>query len=167
MRTIRGPVGVLLVFVAAVIIQTTFFGRVRVAGLAPDIVMVAVILATFRLHGEVALVAGFVGGLIFDVLSSNALGLRALVYTAVAFVALRTRERADVGPLAVAIWVGVVSLVGVALLLVVGTLFGQLGLSGGEAMRRLILVPVFNMLTALVLSPFTMRLMRSTGRGLW
>jgi rod shape-determining protein MreD len=166
MRVIRSPFGVVVALIAAVILQTTFFGRVRLAGLAPDIVMVVVILSTFRLRGEVALGVGFVGGLVFDVLSSNALGLRALVYTAVAYVALRTRDRADFGPVAVALWVGLVSLFGVALLLVLGTLFGQFGLSGGEAMRRLILVPIFNFVTALVLSPVSVRLMGVTRRGL-
>lgn len=165
MRFLRGPFGVLLVLLAAVIIQTTFFGRVRLAGLAPDIVMVVVILSTFRLRSETALVMGFAGGLVFDALSSNALGLRALVYTSVAYVAIRTRERADFGPMAVAVWVGLVSLFGIALLLVVGTLFGQFGLSGGEAMRRLILVPLFNLVTALVLSPISVRLLSPGRRG--
>lgn len=165
MRGFRGPVGAFLVLVAAVVLQTTLFGRVRLGGLAPDIVMVAVILAALRLRGETAMVVAFFGGLAFDALSANALGLRAFVYTFVAFLAVRTRNRADVGTVVVAVWVGALSLVGVVLLLVIGTLFGQFGISGGEAMRRVVLIPVFNFLTALVLSPLSARLMAPARRG--
>jgi rod shape-determining protein MreD len=78
MRTVlRGPFGAIVALVGAVILQTTFFGRVRLDSLAPDIVMVTVVLSTIRLRNEQALAVAFVGGLVFDALSSTALGLRA------------------------------------------------------------------------------------------
>ncbi len=165
MRVFRGSVGAFLGLVLAVLIQTTLFGRVRLAGLAPDVVMIAVILSALRLRGEQALAVAFLGGLVFDALSANALGLRAFVYTFVAYLALRTRDRADVGAVVVAVWVGLVSVAGIVLLLLVGTLFGQFAMSGGEAMRRVLLIPVFNFLVALILSPFISRLLRPARWG--
>ena len=165
MRFLRGPLGLTLVLVAAVVLQTTLFGRVRLAGLAPDIVMVAVILGALRLRGEQAMVVAFLGGLAFDALSANALGLRAFVYTFVAYLAVRTRDRADVGTVVVSVWIGALSVVGIVLLLVIGTLFGQFAFSGGEAMRRVLLIPVFNFLTALLLSPLSARLLAPARRG--
>ncbi len=165
MRVFRGPIRAFLGVVFAVLIQTTLFGRVRLAGLAPDVVMIAVILAGLRLRGEQALIVGFLGGLLFDALSANALGLRAFVYTAVAYLAVRTRDRADVGSVVVAVWVALLSVAGVLLLVTVGTLFGQFEMSGGEAMRRVLLIPVFNFLTALLLSPLSARLLRPTRWG--
>lgn len=165
MRLVRGPSGAMLALVAAVIIQTTLFGRVRLAGLAPDIVMVVVPLTVLRLRNEQALVVAFLGGLVFDALSANALGLRAFVYTAVAFIAIRTQDRADFSAAAVAVWIGAISIVGVALLLILGTLFGQFGMDGGEAMRRLLLIPIFDFLVALVASPISTRLLEPARRG--
>jgi rod shape-determining protein MreD len=98
---------------------------------------------------------------VVDALSTGALGLRALVYTVVAYVAVRTRDRADLGPISVAAWAGLLSLVGVILLVVLGNVFGQTPLVGGEALRRIILVPVLNFGLALAVAPVTSRLLGS------
>ncbi len=154
-RTVVATAGALIL---AVIIQTSVFGRFRIGTVSPDLVMVVLVLATFRLSGTMSLVTAFAGGLILDALSADALGLRALVYSGVVFVALRTRDRADAGPLASAFWIGLLSLFGIVLLVVVGTLFGQVELSGGQVMRRVILVPLFNLLLALVMIPVIERM---------
>ena len=50
---------------------------------------------------------GFLAGALVDVsLASSVLGLRALVYTVVAYLAVRTRARADSGAFAIGIWAG-------------------------------------------------------------
>lgn len=157
----RPGLTVLIIVSVAILAQTTLFARVRFAGVAPDLVMLAVIVATLRLGDVPALVTGFTAGLVMDALGSTALGLRAVVFTLVAFLALRTRDRADVGPVAVALWVTGVTLFGVALLLVLGTLFDQIGLTGGEALRRVILVPLLNLVVALVISPLTGRMLEA------
>ena len=106
-----------------------------------------------------AIIFGFTAGLVFDALSSTALGLRAGVYTAVAFIAIRTIDRMDSSPLSVALWVGLLTISGVVLFLLVGTIFGQVTMDMGEAMRRVILVPLYNLVVALLLAPLSTRLL--------
>jgi rod shape-determining protein MreD len=160
-RLVRSFVLPAAVLVGAIVLQTTLFGRFRAWGVAPDLVMLVVILAALRLRDESVLVLGFAGGLVVDALSTGALGLRALVYTVVAYVAVRTRDRADLGPISVAAWAGLLSLLGVILLVVLGNVFGQTPLVGGEALRRIILVPVLNFGLALAVAPVTSRLLGS------
>lgn len=144
----------------ALVVQTTLFGRVRLGGIAPDVVILAIVLLALRARPETTMLAAFTIGFVFDAAAaSSALGLRAIAYTTVAFVAVRTRDRADLGPLVVALWAALMTLVGIGMILLVGTLFGQVTMDFSEAARRLLLVPVFNAGIALVLSPFTSRLL--------
>ncbi|MFO7549590.1 MAG: rod shape-determining protein MreD [Acidimicrobiia bacterium] len=161
MRLVRPFVLPAVMLVGAIVLQTTLFGRFRLWGVSPDLVMLVVILSALRLSDESVLVLGFAGGLAVDALSTGALGLRALSYTVVAYVAVRTRERADLGPLTVALWAGLLTLLGVILLVVLGNLSGQILLVGGEALRRIIFVPVLNFGLALVVAPVTSRLLGS------
>jgi rod shape-determining protein MreD len=129
-------------------------------------VMLVVILLPLRLRAETSLLLAFTGGLALDALGSGALGLRAFTLTVVAFVAIRTRERADYSPLAAAVWVLILTLVGVVLLVVVGTLVSQLPLGGGEALRRILLVPLLTFLVALAAWPVLARLIEPVRRSL-
>ncbi|MFP5331955.1 MAG: rod shape-determining protein MreD [Acidimicrobiia bacterium] len=156
----RRGLAVIVALVGALVIQTTLFGRVRIGGIAPDVVILAVVVFSLRARAEIAMLAAFTIGFLFDaVASSSALGLRALAYTTVAFVAVRTRERADLGPLAVAVWAGVMTLVGVGTIFLVGTLFGQVAMDFGQVLRRLLLIPLFNAGIAVLLSPLTTRML--------
>ena len=77
----------------AVVIQTTLFGRLRVV--TPDLVMlIGILLALTRVRTEAVLGVAFLLGLIMD-LSTSLIGLLAVVYTTVAFIAIRTKERAS------------------------------------------------------------------------
>jgi rod shape-determining protein MreD len=100
----------------------------------------------------------FGAGLVIDLLGSSVLGLRAIVFTTVAYVALRTREQAEIGRLATALWAGLLSLAGVVMLLLVGTLFGQSSLLGPGLVRSLVVVPVANLVLAAVFAPTFVRL---------
>lgn len=93
------------------------------------------------------------------------MGLRAVVYITVVYIALRTRERADFSTLAVAVWTGLLSLVGVVLFLLVGTIFSQVVLDGEEALRRVLLVPLLNLLIAMALTPLIARLLEPSWRA--
>lgn len=153
-----GILGVLV----ALVLQTTLLGRVRVGGLMPDLVLLAVLFFAVRHRSEVTLLFGFTSGLVFDALSSTALGLRAGVYAAVAFLAIRTVDRMDSSALTIAVWVGALTLAGVVFFLVIGSIFGQVTMDMGEAMRRVILVPLYNLVIAAVLAPLSSRLLAPT-----
>lgn len=164
MRAFRGPLLVAGALLVSIILQTTLFGRVTLGGVAPDVVLLTVILSSFRLRAEQTLLLGFSAGLVMDALGSNALGLRAFNYTVVAYLATRTRERADYSPLAAAVWSALLTLVGVLLLMVVGTLFSQLAMGIAEAVRRVLLVPLLNLGVALLAWPLLARLQAPSRR---
>lgn len=145
------------ILLVAIVLQTTLFSQTTV--FVPDLVMLVVILlALTKLRPEAVLGIAFLGGLAVDLLGSSLLGLRAMVFTVVAYVALRTRDRADLGRIVSALWVGFLTFVGVVLLLIVGTLFGQAVLLGDGVIELLVLVPLANFLLAWLLAPFMVRL---------
>ncbi|MGH8950394.1 MAG: rod shape-determining protein MreD [Acidimicrobiia bacterium] len=146
-----------LTVVVAIVIQTTLFGRLRVV--TPDLVMlIGILLALTRVRPEAVLAIAFISGLIMDLLGASVIGLRAVVYTTIAYIAVRTKERAELGRVTIAVWSGLLTLVGVVLLLLVGTLFGQAGVVGGGAVRVMILVPLANLVVAALLAPTFVRL---------
>jgi rod shape-determining protein MreD len=145
------------VMLIAIVIQTTLFGQIQF--LAPDLVMLVVILlALTHLRQELILLIGFTGGLIVDLLGSSLVGLRAVVFTMVAYLAMRTRDRVDIGRPAIAVWVGLLTLVGIVLIVVIGTLFGQTSLVGAGIGRRFIVIPLANLIIAALIAPLFVRL---------
>jgi rod shape-determining protein MreD len=141
----------------AVVVQTTLFGRIRLV--TPDLVLLlAIVLCLTRIRPEVILAIAFTSGLVVDLLGSSVLGLRAVVFTSVAYLGLRTRDRAEIGRVAVALWAGGLTLVGVVLLMLIGTLFGQSSLLGENTLSRVILVPLANLVIAAALAPLVVRL---------
>lgn len=148
-------VGSLLVF--AVVVQTTLFGQIRVV--SPDLVMLMVILlALTRIRPELVLGIAFLSGLLVDLLGSSLMGLRAVVFTTIAYIALRTRNRVDIGRFAIAIWAGVLTLVGVVMLVLVGTLFGQTSLLGPNLTQKVLIVPLANLVIAVLVAPLFVRI---------
>lgn len=156
MRIPKAPI-VASIVVVAVVIQTTLFGQVR--PVAPDLVLLVVaLLAMTRIRPELVLLISFLAGLMVDLIGSSLIGLRAVVFATIAYAAVRTRDRADIGRFAIAIWVGILSFFGLALLVVIGTLFGQSNLIGPDIGVRLILIPLANVLLAAAIAPLFVRI---------
>jgi rod shape-determining protein MreD len=164
MRLPKG-LAVATLLVLAVVVQTTLFGQIRVV--VPDLVMLLVILlALTRIRPEMILGIAFLSGLLVDLLGSSLLGLRAVVFTTVAYIALRTRSRAEIGRFAMALWSGLLTVAGVVLLLLIGTLFGQTSLLGPDVSSRLLVVPLFNMLLAGLFAPLFVRVIEGDSTAL-
>lgn len=145
------------IMLAAIVLQTTLFTQTTV--FVPDLVMlVTILLSLTRIRPEAVLGIAFLGGLSVDLLGSSVLGLRAIVFTIVAFIALRTKDRADLGRMVIGVWAGLLTLGGVLLLLVIGTLFGQTVLLGDGVLELLVLVPVANLILAWIFGPLVVRL---------
>jgi rod shape-determining protein MreD len=151
------------ILMLAIVVQTTLFGQIR--PVVPDLVMLVVmLLALTRIRPELVLGVAFLAGVVVDLLGSSLVGLRAIVFTTVAYIAIRTRARADVGRYATALWAGVLTFVGLVLLVVIGTLFGQTNLIGPDIGARLAVVPLTNLILAGLLSPLFIRIIdRDTG----
>ncbi len=139
----------------AVIIQTTLFAQVRIFGVAPDLVMVTVIALARRLDAEPAVLLGFTSGLAMDLLGSSPLGLRALVLTLIAYATVRTRDRFEGNVLATGAAVVLLSLLGVVLIVVIGTLFGEASFRDPDVFRKILLVPLYNLVLAIGVLPLT------------
>lgn len=162
---VRPLLVITLTLALAIVIQTTLFGRLRV--ITPDLVMlVSILLALTRLRPEAVLGIAFGSGLIVDLMGSSLLGLRAIVFTAVAFIAVRTRERAELGRIATVLWAGGLTLVGVLLLVLIGTVFGETTLIGEGALGRILGVPLANMIVAALFAPFFVRLVNGDSASL-
>lgn len=156
MRLRTGLTLFLMVLIAAVV-QTTLINQLRFV--IPDLMMLLVILlALTRVRPEAVLGVAFFSGLLFDLLGTSLLGLRAMVLTVVAFVAVRTRERAEIGRVGVAIWVGLLTFGGILLLGLVGTLFGEGTLLGSDVVSRMFLVPIANTILAAAIAGIFVRL---------
>lgn len=141
----------------AIVVQTSLFSQTTV--FIPDLVLLVVILLSLtRLRPEAVLALAFLGGLTVDLLGSSVLGLRAMVFTIVAYLALRTRERADIGRIVTAVWAGLLSFAGVVLLILVGTLFSQTVILGDGVVDLLLLVPLSNAILAWLFAPLVVRL---------
>lgn len=154
LRTVLVVTSILLL---AIVLQTTLFSQTTV--FVPDLVMLVVILlALTKLRPEAVLGIAFLGGLAVDLLGSSLLGLRAMVFTIVAYAALRTRDRADLGRIVTALWAGLLSFGGAVLLLTVGTLFGQTFLLGDGVIDLLVLVPLANIILAWLFAPLMVRI---------
>jgi rod shape-determining protein MreD len=143
----------LLAAALAVLLQTTLFAQVRLFDVAPDLVMLTVIAVARRLDAEPAVLLGFTSGLAMDLLGSSPLGLRALVLTLIAYATVRTRDRFDINVVATGIAVALLSLLGVALVVVIGTLFGEASFRDPNVFRKILLVPVYNLVLGVVLLP--------------
>jgi len=155
MRT-RTIITVTLLLLVAIVLQTTLFSQNEL--FTPDLVMLVVImLCLTKIRPELLLGVAFVAGLSVDLLGSAVLGLRAIVFTIVAYLALRTRERADIGRIITGLWAGLLTLVGVVLLVLIGTLFGQTVLLGEGVVELLVLVPIANLILALIFAPLLVR----------
>lgn len=154
---VRTAVAVILIVLIAVVLQTTLFGTVRL--ITPDLVLlVSILFALTRIRPELVLAIAFTSGLAVDLLGSSLMGLRAIVFTAAAFLAIRTRERADIGRIATAIWAGVISFFAVVLLVLIATLFGQSTILGEHVLTRVFTVPLSNALVAFLIAPALVRM---------
>lgn len=148
---------VFLIVLVAVVLQTTLFGRFTFV--TPDLVLLmSILFALTRVRPELVLGIAFLSGLTVDLLGSSILGLRAIVFTSAAYVAIRSRERAEAGRIYTALWAGIVSLLAVFLLVLVGTLFGQSSILGEEVFTRMLLVPLANIVVAYLVAPMIVRI---------
>src|SRR5690606_10261022 len=105
---------------------------------------VVVLFGLTRIRVELVLLIAFASGLAIDLVGASLVGLRAVVYTAVAYAAVRTVERAEIGRFAMGIWAGILTFMALAMVVIIGTLFGQANVVGPDIGTRLIVIPLLN-----------------------
>ncbi len=146
----------LIAVLIAVILQTTVFPRPF--GASPNLVMLVVIGIGLYMDPEVAVVAGFMGGLLNDLLGNTILGLWALVISVVAYGAGQYRKQAEGNLLRMIVGIFALTIGGQLLFGVVGTLFGQGFLSDTSLVIGVLLTGGLSLLLALIVLPLVSRL---------
>jgi rod shape-determining protein MreD len=73
------------VLVVAVLVQSTVLARLRLAGVRPDLLVLAVVAVALATDATTGAVFGFVAGLVADLLFDLPVGVSALVWTAAGF----------------------------------------------------------------------------------
>jgi rod shape-determining protein MreD len=159
----------ILLVLVAVVVQTTLFGpgRIQPFGATPMLVLAVVIACARYLDSEPALLLGFTAGLLLDLLGGSALGLWAMVYVVVTYVALRLRHRAEGAVPMVALGVFLLALLAQALFLVAGTLFGEPLLTTSGLVKQLVLPAIYTVIVAGAVFPLVTRLLRGHTVRTW
>ncbi|MCE2528952.1 MAG: rod shape-determining protein MreD [Acidimicrobiia bacterium] len=152
MASLRFLLSLVLVMVAA-LVQTSVFHSIRPFGASPDVVLLMVVVGAIWLKPEVAVLLGFLGGLLLDMLGSAPLGLSGLAFTVGAYVTVRSRDRFNYGLPVGVMTVGGITLVMLVTNALIGTLFGEGTLGNPDIIRTLLLVPMYNMVLALGFLP--------------
>jgi len=159
----------LVLGVVAVVLQTTVFDRyLDPFGVAPDFVLLIVVAASYHLSEEAAMLLGFSAGLLTDLLGNTLLGLWALVLTVAAYATVRVRYRVEGNPFLTLASVFVLTILGELLFAVLGTLFGQQVFSDVNALKKVLLAAVYNLLLAVLVLPLVGRFMqKDPAAGVW
>ena len=136
------------IVVLSVVLQTTVFapGRFQPFGAAPNLVLLTVIAIARYLEAEAALLVGFTGGLLVDLLSASPLGVWAMVLTATAFASHQLLAGKELGWVTLASAVFGMALAGQLLFVFIGTLFGQQTISDPDVLRKIILPAVYSVI---------------------
>jgi rod shape-determining protein MreD len=82
---VRRLLALALVLVVAVLVQSTVLARLTLAGVRPDLLVLAVVSVAVATDPTTGAVFGFVAGLVADLLFDLPVGVSALVYVAVGF----------------------------------------------------------------------------------
>jgi len=160
----RRAVATVVIVIVAAALQTTMFATLRPFDAAPALVMLVVIAFARHLPPEGALLLGFGAGLLQDLLAESPLGLWAVVFTTVAFVVVRFRDRMEddfslLGPFVFGLTVG-----GLTLFSVLGTIFGEKTLADVGLIKKIALPALYNMILAAIILPFATWVLGATRR---
>ena len=144
--------------VTVVVLQTSVVGRLQIGGVSPDLVIMAVAYSAFRLRDNGVIMLGFLAGLLLDASGTSVIGLLAFAMTLVAWGAALSREQGGRGVMVNALRILLLTLAGIAVHTVISIAFGEWSLAIWETLQRIALIPVLNLLLAMVLFPLSSRL---------
>lgn len=163
MNPLRHRLGQVALVMTVLLAQLTFFPQVRLFGVVPDVMVVAVAAVALREGPDAGAVFGFVAGVLIDLFLEVPLGLSALAYSVVGYGVGLLQS----GLLRSAWWLapaigGSASLVGGLIFVLSALILGQEHLF---AVRTFVIVPTrafYDALLALAIFPLTNRLLGPT-----
>lgn len=160
MNPLRRRIGMVTLMVVALLVETAFFSHVRLFGVVPDVMVLAVAAVAAREGAEVGAAFGFTAGVLIDLFLEVPVGLSALCYTVVGY-AIGTMQT---GLMRSTWWLG--PLLGGVASLAAGLLFVLVGIILGQeyllAVRSFVVLPtraLYDAALALAVFPLTSRLL--------
>lgn len=156
-RTVR----LALLLILLVVLQTTVFPHLRIAGVVPDLGLVAAVAIAMRYGPELGASFGFAAGLASDLFLQTPLGLAALAVGLTAYL-VGSLQNSLVRPAwwlnpALAVGAGIVA----GLLFVgIGAVVGQDQLVVARSLRTIVLAALYDGVVALALFPFAISVAR-------
>ena len=147
-----------VVLLSAAVLQRGLFSQLPIAGVRGDLLILLAIVAGLTLGPDRGAIVGFASGLILDLfLPGSPLGLRALVFCLVGFVAGRYQASVTRSSrLRLMVTVAFATVSGYVLLAVVGWVLGQRGMLTDRLPIVLLVVAIINA----VLAPVAVRAVR-------
>lgn len=150
-----------LTMLGALLLQVALVPYLAVGGMTPNVLLLAAVTIALVKGPRAGMVAGFAGGVLFDLLGSGPIGVGALVFCLVAFIAASLKQNtfADgwLVPLVIVFLTSFVAEISYMMVLAVlgqgaGTLSGVLG--------RAFPASLYNAMVAVVVYPWVARFLR-------
>src|ERR671930_2716396 len=133
------------IVLTALVLQSTVFAKVTLAGAKPELVYMVTIILAFLEGPSSGAVAGFAGGMSEDFLLNLPKGITALTLTLVGYVVGTIRQYVvSPSPILPVLVVGAATAVGILFNELVAFLLGQLHVSLGEVIRVALLAGLYN-----------------------
>jgi len=151
------------VVLTALVLQSTLFAQVKLAGVKPDLVYLATIILAFLEGPSSGALAGFAGGMAEDFLLNQPKGITALTLTLVGYAVGAIRQYiVTPSPLLPVALVGGATVVGVLFNQLVAFLLGQSSVGAAYVIRVAVLTGVYNAVLTPLLFPLIRRLAESS-----
>ena len=77
---IRSAIAVFGALYIGFLLQTSFFPRIALAGVTPNIILIVTSMFGFLLGAKYGMITGFLGGLLLDIFCGSSFGMYALMY---------------------------------------------------------------------------------------
>lgn len=140
----------LVAIIVAIVVQTTVFGAggIEPFGVAPTLVILVIIALAPHVELEYLVLLGFTAGILVDLIGSGTLGLWAMSYTVVAYIAGRVQARYSDSVVLSLVAAGLLTLVGQVVYVFLGTLFGQGTISQPGVVSKMLLPALWNVVLA-------------------
>jgi rod shape-determining protein MreD len=160
---VRRTVSWTVVVVTALVLQSTVFAQITLAGTKPDLVYLVTIVLAFLEGPSSGAVAGFFGGMAEDFLLDLPKGITALTLTLVGYVVGAIRQYVVTpSPVLPVLVVGGATVVGTLFNQFVAFLLGQLNVSLGQVIRVALLAGLYNAILTPLVFPVIRRVAESS-----